>query len=70
MLRSYACSGRKLTLKGSIFELSMPDYIYLIHPLRHEFFEHPTPQEKAAVEEHFDYLKEATARGQVLLGGP
>ncbi len=48
----------------------MPDYIYLIHPLRHEFFEQPTPQEEAAIEEHFEYLKQATARGEVLLAGP
>jgi uncharacterized protein YciI len=48
----------------------MPDYIYLIHPLRHEFFEHPTPQEEAAMEAHFEYLKKAIADGMVLLAGP
>ena len=48
----------------------MPDYIYLIHPLRHEFFEHPTPQEEAAMGAHFEYLRKATADGVVLLAGP
>ena len=27
----------------------MPHYIYLIHPLRHEFFEQPTEAEEAAM---------------------
>ena len=48
----------------------MPDYIYLIHPLRHEFFETPTPQEEAAMEAHYQYLKKATEQGVVLLAGP
>jgi uncharacterized protein YciI len=48
----------------------MPHYIYLIHPLRHEFFETPTPAEEAAMAAHFEYLKQATATGTVLLAGP
>jgi len=48
----------------------MPDYLYLIHPLRHEFFESPTPLEEAAMNAHFEYLKKATAGGVVLLAGP
>ena len=48
----------------------MPDYIYLIHPLRHEFFDAPTPEEEQAMEEHFEYLKNATEQGKVLLAGP
>ena len=48
----------------------MPEFIYLIHPLRHEFFENPTPQEEAAMDEHYEYLKKATAEGTVLLAGP
>lgn len=48
----------------------MPEFIYLIHPLRHEFFENPTPQEDAVMEEHFEYLKQATTQGMVLLAGP
>jgi uncharacterized protein YciI len=48
----------------------MPDYIYLIHPLRHEFFDSPTAQEEAVMQAHFEYLKAATAQGQVLLAGP
>ena len=48
----------------------MPDYLYLIHPLRHEFFESPTPREEAVMNAHFEYLKKATAEGVVLLAGP
>lgn len=48
----------------------MPDYIYLIHPLRHEFFESPTPQEETVMDAHFEYLKKATLAGVVLLAGP
>ena len=48
----------------------MPHYIYLIHPLRHEFFEQPTEAEEAAMAAHFDYLKQAAAAGTVLLAGP
>lgn len=48
----------------------MPDFLYLIHPLRHEFFEHPTPEEEAIIGEHFAYLKNATAEGIVVLAGP
>jgi uncharacterized protein YciI len=48
----------------------MPEYIYLIHPLRHEFFDQPTAEEEAAVEAHFEYLKQATSEGVVLLAGP
>ena len=48
----------------------MPDYIYLIHPFRHEFFENPTLQEDAAMAAHYEYLKKGTAEGVVLLAGP
>ena len=48
----------------------MPEYIYLIHPYRDGFFEHPTPEEDLVMEEHFLYLKKATETGIVLLAGP
>jgi uncharacterized protein YciI len=48
----------------------MPDFIYLIRPQRHEFFKSPTPQEDIAMDAHFEYLKQATADGVVLLAGP
>ncbi len=48
----------------------MAEFIYLIHPLRHEFFDHPTPFEDEAMEAHFQYLKLATQTGKVLLAGP
>ncbi len=48
----------------------MAEFIYLIHPLRHEFFNNPTLQEEAAMDEHFEYLKTATEDGTVLLAGP
>jgi uncharacterized protein YciI len=48
----------------------MPEFIYLIHPYRHEFFESPTELEEAIMEAHFEYLKEAVSLGVVLLAGP
>ena len=48
----------------------MPDYLYLIHPYRHGFFDAPTPEEEAVLEEHFVYLKKAAEAGIVLLAGP
>lgn len=48
----------------------MPDYLYILHPYRHGFFEQPTPEEAAIMEEHFAYLRKAAEAGQVLLAGP
>lgn len=48
----------------------MPDFIYLIHPLREGFFEQPTEAESLAVESHFKYLETGVENGQVLLAGP
>ena len=48
----------------------MPEYIYLIHPFRDGFFEQPTPEEDAIMDEHFEYLKLAKESGVLLLAGP
>ena len=48
----------------------MLEFIYLIHPLRHEFFDNPTPQEDAVMDAHYQYLKQATTNGVVLLAVP
>ena len=48
----------------------MPEYIYLIHPIRHGFFDMPTAEEDAVMEEHFQYLLKASKEGTVLLAGP
>ena len=48
----------------------MPEYLYLIHPYRHGFFDSPTAEEEAVQEEHFQYLKQAAENGIVLLAGP
>ena len=48
----------------------MPEYIYLIHPFRDGFFEQPSPEEAAAMEAHFQYLKKASEEGIVILAGP
>jgi uncharacterized protein YciI len=47
----------------------MPEFIYLIHPLRHEFFESPTMQEEAAMQAHREYLQQADSQGVVLFAG-
>ncbi len=48
----------------------MPEYIYLIHPFRDGLFEQPTPEETAAMEAHFQYLKKARDEGILVLSGP
>ena len=48
----------------------MPEYLYLTHPFRDGFFESPTAEEDLIMEAHFQYLKEATEAGIVLLAGP
>jgi uncharacterized protein YciI len=48
----------------------MPDYLYLIHPFRDGFFENPTLEENIIMDEHFEYLTQATQAGTVLLAGP
>jgi uncharacterized protein YciI len=48
----------------------MPEYLYLIHPYRHGFFDDPTPEEETVLDEHFAYLKKASEAGTVLLAGP
>jgi uncharacterized protein YciI len=48
----------------------MAEYLYLIHPYRQGFYDSPTPEEEAVLEEHFNYLKGAAQAGIVLLAGP
>jgi len=48
----------------------MSEYLYLIHPFRHGFFEAPTPEEESILTEHLAYLKKAAEGGIVLLAGP
>ena len=48
----------------------MNEYIYLIHPFRHGFFDSPTPEEQAIMDAHFQYLKDALDQGRVILAGP
>jgi uncharacterized protein len=48
----------------------MPEYIYLIHPYRHGFFDTPTDEEETIMDEHFAYLKKGAEAGTVVLAGP
>ena len=48
----------------------MPEFIYIIHPFRHGFFDSPTPQETVILDEHFQYLEDAAKAGTVILAGP
>jgi uncharacterized protein YciI len=48
----------------------MPEYLYLLHPFRDGFFEQPTPEESAVMDEHFQYLQKAVEEHIVLLAGP
>jgi uncharacterized protein YciI len=48
----------------------MSEYLYLTHPFRDGFFEQPTSEEETIMEEHFQYLQQATALGTLVLAGP
>jgi uncharacterized protein YciI len=48
----------------------MPEFVYIIHPFRHGFFDSPTPQEAVILDEHFQYLQDAAKAGTVMLAGP
>lgn len=48
----------------------MTEYLYLIHPYRHGFFDAPTREEDAIMDEHYEYLKKAAEEGTVVLAGP
>ena len=48
----------------------MPDYLYLIHPFRQEFFSEPTPAEDQVMEDHYQYVKHAIQEGKAWLAGP
>ncbi len=48
----------------------MAEFIYLIHPFRHEFFDAPTQAEDAAMKAHYQYLKQGVESGIVILAGP
>ena len=48
----------------------MPNFIYLIHPLRDEFFDTPTEFEETTMQEHFEYLERGLQNGHVILAGP
>ena len=46
------------------------EFLYRIQPLRPEMFvEGPTSEESRRVSEHFEYLRELTERGVVILAG-
>jgi uncharacterized protein YciI len=47
----------------------MKSYIYLIHPMRQEFFEAPTRFEEQVMGAHEEYLRQAAAEGRVSLAG-
>ncbi len=47
----------------------MAEFIYLIHPLRHAYFESPTAWEEQVMGSHYNYLDEAKEQGMVLLAG-
>ncbi len=45
-------------------------FVCLLRLVRPEAFAEPTPEEEAAIEEHFARLKEETERGRVVVAGP
>lgn len=47
----------------------MPEFIYLMHPYRHEFYEQPTADELDVIDAHLRYLDQAKHKGIVLAAG-
>jgi uncharacterized protein YciI len=47
----------------------MNSYIYLIHPMRHEFYHQPTALEEQVKQAHQAYLEQASSAGRLLLAG-
>ncbi|MEZ0327346.1 MAG: YciI family protein [Fimbriimonas sp.] len=47
----------------------MPEYIYFVHPPRSTFPGDGTEEEFAIVREHFAYLQDKLARGELILAG-
>ncbi len=47
----------------------MPEYLYRVTPVRAEMVGEPTEDEEAIVEQHFEWLKEQTGLGIVLMVG-
>ncbi len=45
-------------------------YVIFLQPARDDFFESPTPEEGAKIQEHFLRLQELTQAGIVLFAGP
>ncbi len=45
-------------------------YVMFLNPARDDFFESPTPEEGAKIQEHFTRLHELTKAGVVLFAGP
>ena len=48
----------------------LKQYIYMIRAVRPGFADASTPEEDAVMSEHFGYLKEKYAAGELLLAGP
>ena len=46
-------------------------FFFMIHPVRGQaFFDDMRPEEEAAMDAHFEYLKKALAEGTLLMAGP
>jgi uncharacterized protein YciI len=48
----------------------MSYFIYLLRPVRSNFFESISGEEEVILEEHFHYLEEALENGRLILAGP
>ncbi len=64
------CAQKKDAPDNQTVQTPDPHYIYFLHPAREGFIENPTQEEANKVGQHFQYLKQLTAEGTVLLAGP
>ena len=51
-------------------EAGLRTYVYFIRPVRAGFIDDPLPEERAAVQAHFQYLKAMLEAGTLVLAGP
>lgn len=45
-------------------------YLYMIHPPRPTFVRDASPEERAVMGAHFEYLQKLSERGKLVLAGP
>lgn len=48
----------------------MQEFVYFMHPTREDMLQSPSPLETELLKKHFQYLKELSEKGIVIVAGP